>query len=434
MAISSSIDVIPDSSRRLTSNVWFRFACLLSALMLLMLFGVLGLGHGGPASTTLDARILYLAGLHWRDGLSAYQHAALIPVASDLKAAAAAYDFAYPPHIAPLCLFLSAFSWHDAKLFMIYLNVAATLCLGLVAAGVLNDDRMEPWAAKNGRTKGLVAALVIGNFSTAYVVWAGQTTLIVAAALLAGWCYMRRGMVVMGGILIGIATIKPQLMLGVLFWLLLERRWKIVVIAAATALAMAIVPILISGPVGLLRDWYSAVSHYTNASYNFLGSRMVFGVPSLLQAIDLPIPHIGPVLMFISVMALWYFRHRILDADILALLLGITLLFGYAHGYDLVVLAPMVPAFWRHLEGRPQLSAVALGLFLIITLPNSILEPFGISLLVHGRVLALLVCVVWLCLMSIKRTARTRRDNMNDKASIGAINRASISQRVDVAN
>jgi hypothetical protein len=46
---------------------------------------------------------------------------------------------------------------------------------------------------------------------------------------------------------------------------------------------------------------------------------------------------------------LWKFRRRIPEQDTLALLVGISLLFGYAHSYDLVVLAPLVPALRSHL-------------------------------------------------------------------------------------
>jgi hypothetical protein len=48
---------------------------------------------------------------------------------------------------------------------------------------------------------------------------------------------------------------------------------------------------------------------------------------------------------------------------------------------------------------------LALGLMLVVTLPNSLLEPYVSPLLLHLRVVALSVAVCWLIAMSIKRAA-----------------------------
>lgn len=413
--------------KQLVDSIWFRLTCMFLAIMLMVFIGPMGIGHGGPSSTNLDARFLYVAGLYWHFGGSPYNPASLAEFVPDLMEAVDRYDFAYPPHISPLCLFLAAFPWLQAKLLMTYINIAAALSLGLLCARFGYGEEGDVSRADTSNARWLITALVIGNFSTAYVIWAGQTTLIVAVALVAGWHYVKRGNTIIGGALLGFATIKPQLLIGPMLWLLLDKRWRALFSAAIVALVLSTVPLLNSDPIDLLISWYSAIQHYTLANYNTLGSRMVFSLPSLLHAIGISFPNIGPLIIVISVGLLWYFKSKVLTADVLAILLGSSLLFGYAHGYDLVILAPMIPAFWRHLSSRPLAGLVALGLFLIITLPNSIFESFGIPLLLHARVIGLLICVVWLCAMSVKRARGTRQETEFNFLPEADANRAALS-------
>src|SRR5262249_56759100 len=100
---------------------------------------------------------------------------------------------------------------------------------------------------------------------------------------------------------------------------------------------------------------------------------------------------------------LWWSRASVVDDDLLAILVGLSLLFGFAHSYDIAALVPLVPAYWRHVHGRPAASALALGLMVVVTLPNSLLEPYVSPLVLHLRVLALCVAVGWLMVMSLRR-------------------------------
>jgi hypothetical protein len=166
---------------------------------------------------------------------------------------------------------------------------------------------------------------------------------------------------------------------------------------------------LITGPIDLLENWYSAISNYPAASYNLLGSRMVFGVQSVLHALGIAVPGWMAFLPIVLIGALWRLRSRLMPEDIFPLLVGVTLLFGYAHGYDLIIiLASIVPAFFRHLSDRPFASAMGVGLFLLFTLPNSLLEPIGVPVLLHMRVLVLGAGLIWLFLLSKERATDRR--------------------------
>ncbi|HVK54734.1 MAG TPA: glycosyltransferase family 87 protein [Burkholderiales bacterium] len=404
---------MPNLHRGVLDNPGFRIACVLGAMAVLLMFGVAGLGHGGMASTNGDARFLYVAGQLWQSGLSAYgqENALTLSVHPDLVDVVSRYDFAYPAIIAPLCLLLASFPWDQAKLLMTCINVSGALMLGLLVARL----GLRGIPTSSG-ARWLMAAFVIGNLTTAYVVWAGQTTILVSVALIAGWHFIRSGKSVLGGALIGVTLLKPQLVFGVFLWLILERRWKTLVTAAGVALLLAIYPISIIGPIDLLENWYMAISHYPAASYNSLGSRMVFGVQSILHALGVPAPGWTPFVSIVLIGALWRIRTKLMPDDILPLLVGVTLLFGYAHGYDLIiVLTPMIPAFFYHLSGRPLASAMGFCLFLLFTLPNSLLEPTGVPVLLHMRVLVLGVGLIWLFLLSKARaTGRRVLRSVND--------------------
>lgn len=147
--------------------------------------GVLGLGHGGPGATAPDTRFLYLAGKYWLAGVNAYA-----------------------PQAAPLCMVLARGSLRTAVLLMAVLNLAATAVLAWIAVAMV-EEAVPPTTSTVQRW--YVPALVVGNLSTAFVLWMGQTTLIVAAALAAAWWCVRRGWSIAAVVPLALATIKPPL-------------------------------------------------------------------------------------------------------------------------------------------------------------------------------------------------------------------------------
>lgn len=366
--------------------------------------GVLGVGHGGVAGTNLDMRILYLAGVLWRAGSSAYTHVPTGPADPWLAEAISRYDFAYPPQIAPLCLLLAAWSPVGARVVMTGLNLAAAALLAAVCVRVARQPEPSARPQPADASGWLIPALVIGNFATAFVIWAGQTTLIAILALMLGWYHARRGRWLIGGMLLAVSTIKPQLSFLVMLWLVLERRWRVLAATAASAVVLAALPIAISGPVGVMTEWSAAAMRYASGPYNTLGSRMIFGLGNVLAIAGITTSFLLPVALLI-VGCLWYYRASLADEDVLALLVGLSLLFGFSHSYDIAALAPLIPAFWRHVHTRTIASIAALVLMLVVTLPNSLLEPYVPPLLLHLRVAALFVALCWLVVISVRRRA-----------------------------
>src|SRR5262249_40031186 len=130
-----------------------------------------------------------------------------------------------------------------------------------------------------------------------------------------------------------------------------------------------------------------------------------FGLRNLLYAAGIDAPNLLPVPIVLCGI-LWHFRSSVADEDLLPILVSLALLFGFAHSYDIAALAPLVPAFWRHVHTRPAASLCALGSMLIVTFPNSLLEPYASQWLFHVRVLALSAVLCWLVLLSAKQAAR----------------------------
>src|SRR5262245_34450820 len=155
------------------------------------------------------------AGRDWWTGFDPYDGPGFQSraVASD---GLVAYTFAYPPQISPLCLALAALPLDGARVLMTSLNfVCAVVLAGLVVR--LLD------AGSDGRERGLrawaVAAFALGNPFVTHVVWMGQTSVIASAALAGCWLAWTRGRTLAAGVLLGIATIKPQLAALPIVWL-----------------------------------------------------------------------------------------------------------------------------------------------------------------------------------------------------------------------
>lgn len=376
--------------------------------------GFLGVGHGVGRELYHDTVFLFLAGKYWLAGLDAYTATAIVDpgVRSEIYDR---YIMGYPPQASTLCMALAFGSMRLATVLMDALNVASLALLAWLAVVRIEETR-DP--ARSSAHRWYVPALIVGNLSTAFVLWIGQTTLFVTAMLAGSWHAARRGRDVLAGVLLAVATIKPPLALFVALWFLLERRWRLIAATTGTIVLLALVPLWQHGPLGALQAWLGGVAAYMAVPYNALTSRMVFGLRSFLLALGVDAPELLP-LGVAAVLALFAYRAKIDERDALGLLVGSGLLFGYAHGYDLAALVVLIPAFWCRLRGRPVAAAVALALLVGITFPNSVLEPLGSGALVHARVLLVVAALAWLVALDLTDAGRAGA-GQRDAAAVGA--------------
>lgn len=383
-------------------GLW-RVLAVLGSLAICFGVGVLGFGHGGPETTGLDTRFFFLAGRYWLAGINAYAPAQAID-AGPLGDVYTRYVMGYPPQSALLCMALALVSARSAELAMSGLNLAAVGVLAWIAVASV-EEAVPP--ATSTAQRWYVPALVAGNLATAYVLWMGQTTLIVAAALAACWWCARYGRPVLAGVLLALASIKPPLSVFVALWLVLERQGRVLAAAATATCLLALVPMVVLGPLAAWREWLVAVAHYAGAPQNAVGSRMVFNLRSLLYACGLHSPDfLG--LGVVATLALFAARERFAAREILGLLIGFGLVFGYGHGYDLAALVVLVPAFWVHLRERPYAAGGALVLLAGITFPNRLLLPLGSEPLLHLRVVLVMLALGWLAALGVAATTRAK--------------------------
>jgi hypothetical protein len=258
--------------------------------------------------------------------------------------------------------------------------------------------------------------IILGNPFTAHVLWMGQTTLLVTACLAGGWVALRQGRVFLSGILFALSTFKPQIALLVFLWLVLEKQWRVIALAAAFCLLFSSPAIIILGPINVLREWLIALSRYSLSHYNTLGFIHLFGLQNFLATLGLNVP---PMLPFgiAGTIALWWFRTRLTYLDVLPILVGLTLVFGFSHDYDLSALVLLIPAYSRHLNSRHVQALVAATVMLLLFIPQRVFWPsnrpqialsMGLydALLVQYRFVLVLILVVWIVVLALRNINR----------------------------
>ncbi|RPH48396.1 MAG: DUF2029 domain-containing protein [Planctomycetota bacterium] len=368
-------------------------------------FGIVGVGRSlSFFDPKADMAYFYVAGTCLTHRTSPYDpasFAAANPGIEDMRNDA----YFYPPQFGTIAWLLALLPFLAAKILFVVINVVVLLFLIALCARPpkVPTDLGVPDPAPEARW--LIPAIILGNPFTAHVLWMGQTSLIAVGALAGGWVYAKRGQVWPGGLLIGLSTIKPQFALFACLWLLLEGRWKVLLIGTATALLLSAPTMIVCGPVGAFTEWLGSASRYHALAANAVGFRHVFSLQNFLAAMGLKLPTLFPVGVAAAA-GLWWFRSRLVPSDVLALLVGVSLVFGFSHDYDLSALALLIPAFWTHLRGREKAALLAVGLMLLLFVPQRLFHSLKNDLLLQFRFPVVLGLLGWLLALSLKRTSK----------------------------
>jgi hypothetical protein len=152
------------------------------------------------------------------------------------------------------------------------------------------------------------------------VLWQGQTGLVVTAALIGGWYFAYRNQWILGGILIAIASIKPHLSILVILWLLLDRQWRLLAVAAVTVLVFSLVPMVVSGPIDVFLDWYATVKRYQITTSGL--AAQLSTIQHILEISGIKgMPTLVPLGMIITGI-LWWYRSKFFLNDIFGMWIG----------------------------------------------------------------------------------------------------------------
>lgn len=373
------------------------------AALALIATGLLGVGRGASRPFS-DLDQFVASGGFWLRGETPYDRGAW----RARFEAEAGYDpivpFPYPPQSAPFAVPAAWLGLSAARAIAAAVSLAAVALLALAAVRWVRDAEVPRPASTHPATPWVLAVLVVGNPFTSHLTWLAQPTLPVAALLAWSWLLARRRHEVAAGLLLGFATLKPQFLLLPLLWLLLEGRWRMLSVAAAVSLALA-VPAFASIGVGpALRGWTTSLATYTQYDANQPGHSWVVGLPSLAAACGFPAPEPFVVLAAAVplVVALFLARRRLCPDDHLGLLAGIQCALVYGHTNDVVFLVPLAAATWLHIADRRALWAPAALVVALLCVPQRLVHLAGVPLLEHWRTPLVLVALVGLLALSLQ--------------------------------
>lgn len=349
-------------------------AILVCALIALICVGILGYKKEPRGR---DVTVLFLAGQSWWQGHSPYDVDFFVKMEQSIPDYPV-YPFANPPQIAPLCLILGFSTLSVAKFLMTVINLFSLATFAMGCWALIKDRTDETSYLSAPFMKSLIAAAILGSSLTAAALWTGQTIPIVATAMVWGWYYSNKSTLI-SGVLLGIATIKPQLPLFILVWLLLERRFFILFLVLLTMLIGAIVPLSLHGPLVLWQEWTHALQVYQSSPYNQFSHENVFGLGSLLLALGIHVASpaaIGVVVGAGLTALLWYYRHHYARDDVLGILIALSVLLVYSRNYDFIATAPVLGSLLILSHSYASL-AVALIVMANLVMPYVIFKNLG---------------------------------------------------------
>lgn len=272
--------------------------------------------------------------------------------------------FAYPVHVVFLLAPTIGLPFPVVQVGFRWLLVVLTL------ASVFLWLRVLCWRPSVTVTAILIV-LAFGSYAVVQGIKLQQLTLLVSALLAGCVAALVAGYFWLGGFLLALATVKPQLTLPVAGWLVLwalsdwRRRqvffWSFALI---TAIFLAASEYILPGWAGQFLAAVAAYRHYTG------------GAGSLLDV--LATPSLGRILAGVAIIAVtvagWRVRFASHDSvafsTMLALILALTLVIVPTFApYNQILLLPavfLIAVSWEELWGRNRLTRTACGLAVLI--------------------------------------------------------------------
>lgn len=221
-------------------------------------------------------------------------------------------NFLYPATVIPLLAPLAPFSWPVARLLFLGFNVP------FLALGFWLCFRALPVLCKP-RARLVLALLALAAWPTMWGFRVLQLTVPVAACIFIAWYFLARSRPIPAGILLALATIKPQLLLALLValfvWALLRRQWALIASFLVTmAVQLIVAQVLVPG---WFPHWRASLRDYTGVTKTAMPLQHVVGHwPGL--AITL-------ALAAAALAALWYARSSAADTVDFARAMGLVL-------------------------------------------------------------------------------------------------------------
>ncbi len=349
------------------------------ALCFLFLFGIYGLLRSGVFG--FDFVVFHKAGLEFLHGVNPW-----------LAAVDTGAPFSYPPQLASFIAFYGALSFKAA----LYIHTAINLCAIASIAYLANCWFLGITNLRNmSLAQGLCLSFLIGNPFVAHSLYEGQWTIVAVAMLYWSWHFLQKNKWILSGLFLGLATIKPQVSILYIIWLLFGLNLRVLFVGGMLAVFMLLPAIMVFGFLETFSGWFVSMDDYMQQYANIPGSPYVVGFEGLF--VSLGVERSGGVFKIISVLcafALYIKRKQISPLLVVNGFLVSALSFIYGHDTDYVTLS-LLWSYFLFLAFQKQ-SYIALGTVMatlfIMFFPQRIIRAMDVSILVHSRTLVVLVC------------------------------------------
>ena len=354
------------------------FVGIVFAMLFLYLFGVLGLFKSGAFG--FDFAVFYKAGTNVLEGVNPWLHANLHQ------------PFSYPPQALTLFSFYALMPYDVALVVHTLVNLISVAVLGCLAnIWFLKIKKLSDVSL----VEGICFAIIIGNPFMAHSVYEGQLVLPVTALIFLSWHTMQKGQWLVPGLLLAAATIKPQISLLYVCWLVASGQFRVILSSGFFVALLCIPAAIIVGPVDMFVDWITSITGYYTSSANAIGSPHVVGLESFLYAIGLSgLTIISKPLALIALLWLYFNRRHFDHVQLVNIFLVIGFTFLYAHDTDYAAIILLWSyAMYLALNSRSILNISLLVVLLIVFFfPQRILRDIDLPVLHHTRTLVIPLC------------------------------------------
>ncbi len=386
-------------------NLANRASVPVAVLGIVAFVAVVLFGFGkAPGSWMYDFDWFYAAGRCLHSGWSQYDVACMRREMEGLVVFQIG-GLAYPPNFAPVAYLIALGpKWVAAMLFYV-LGIGATTAL---AAGAVAVARRDGVALHGGQplALGWLIGIILGASPVWAAVWMGQLTMIFAVLVWGGIYAAYSGRPVLAGVLLGVAAIKPQLVIFVFFWLLLDRRWLVLAVAGVVGAVMALPLFATFGVAPSLTGWAAALDAYGHYRVSQLGSDQVMGIPSLIAAAGLVPPPVwlATLVGFSATAALWMVARGRLSVALMATALIVLQLLVYSRQYDVPMLIPALGLIVAtSTSSLRHVLLFAAGSLLFVLPPQLVAAATDVTLFYHFRTVLLLGMAVFVVATLVRR-------------------------------
>ncbi len=359
----------------------FSWTAIVGAVLFVALFGVAGVFRSGQFG--FDFLVFHKAGVDFVNSVDPW-----------LASIGTGAPFSYPPHISGFILFYGVLPLSVALGIHTVLNLFSVAVVAWLAnKWFIRHQYQQPMALATG----LAIAISLGNPFIAHSVYEGQWSLPAVSFLFLSWHFLKSQKTLLAGIFLGLATIKPQVSILYIVWLLIHRDIRVLLYGFGVAVVLMSPALFKFGLVGVFESWFQSMEYYGTQYANIPGTFFVVGLNSFfvsqgVMGLDL-IFKLGSIA---AVVALYVFRNSVSDVLTVILFLVFALTFIYGHDTDYVTLSILWSYFiCLAFQRRDWLSLGGMAVVLLLMFfPQRFLREIPVDVLHHTRTFALILGAV----------------------------------------